>query len=197
METRDEMSLLLRLKAGDEDAFAELIAATGARLLAVARRLCRSEADAEDAVQEAFLAAFRSLDGFDGRSSLATWLHRIVVNAALMKHRRDQARPEVAIEDLLPAFTESGRHRDRPLPLEPVTSGSAHDRLALQQALSLLPEDFRHVLVLRDIEGYESKEIAATLGISDALVRQRLHRGRLALMRLLEGTSAPAGEGKV
>ena len=182
-----EAALLARLKAGDEAAFRELVESASGRMLAVARRLCRSEADAEDAVQEAFLSAFRALGSFDGRSSLSTWLHRIVVNAALMKYRRDQARPEVAIEELLPSFTEEGRHQERPRRFEPIAADSPHERAALNEALAALPEAYRHTIVLRDIEGYESKEVAAIFGISDALVRQRLHRGRQALMRLLEG----------
>lgn len=185
--TNTERALLVRLQAGEEAAFAELVAAHSGRLLAVARRITRSEADAEDVVQEAFLSAFRALPRFDGRSSLSTWLHRITVNAALMRQRRKGARPETPIEALQPEF-EGGRHRQRPAAWDAVTSGEEQrieQQEAFWQAMAQLPEDFRTVVQMRDLEGQDSKTVARTLGISDALVRQRLHRGRLALMTLL------------
>jgi RNA polymerase sigma-70 factor (ECF subfamily) len=180
-----EAALVARLKAGDESAFETLVRAQIGRMLVVARRIVGSEAEAEDAVQEAFLSAFRGVGSFDGRSRLSTWLHRILVNAALMRLRKTRARREGSIDDLLPRF-EDGDHaepperwREAPERMEP------EDREAVRRALEGLPEEFRVVLVLKDVEGMESKAIAASLGISDALVRQRLHRGRQAMMTLL------------
>ncbi len=183
----DEQALLQRLQAGEDAAFEELVRANTGRLLAVARRVTRTEADAEDAVQEAFLSAFRSIASFDGRSSLNTWLHRIVVNAALMKARKASNRHERSIEPLMPRF-EGGEHKTDPRAWKPVTEDggiSIEQKRALWAALDELPDEFRAVIVLKDVEGLQSKEIAASLGISDALVRQRLHRGRQALMTLL------------
>ena len=183
-----EADLVRRLKAGDDRAFEELVRTLTGRLLAVARRVSRNESDAEDAVQEAFLSAFKAIGSFDGRSTLSTWLHRIVVNAALMKARKAQHRHETSIESLLPKF-ENGDHAETPQRWKRVTSGEGErieTKKAVWQALDKLPDEYRTVIVLRDIEGMESKEVAASLGISDALARQRLHRARLALLKLLE-----------
>lgn len=180
--------LVDRLRAGDESAFAELVEVYGGRMLAVARRIMKSDADAEDVLQEAFLSAFKAIEKFDGRSSLGTWLHRITVNAALMRKRWHKARPETSIEALLPTFT-NGHHSQRPREWAIVTDGGSsriEDAEVLWSAIDRLPPEFREVLVLREIEGIDSKAVAETLGISDALVRQRLHRSRQALMKLLE-----------
>ncbi|MDX2131268.1 MAG: sigma-70 family RNA polymerase sigma factor [Planctomycetota bacterium] len=191
----DEAALVRGLRARDERAYEHLVRTVGGRLLAVARRICASEADAEDAVQEAFVSALRAIDEFDGRAAVSTWLHRIVVNAALAKARRDRTRRERPIDDLMPRFTE-GHHAESPRRWEDVTPGGGvpiEEAEAVRRALDTLPEEFRSVLVLRDIEGMESKAVAVALGISDALVRQRLHRGRLALMKLLEAQMARGG----
>lgn len=187
-----EADLLRRLKRGEEQAYEELVRTLTPRLLAVARRTTRTEADAEDAVQEAFLSAFKAIGSFDGRSSLATWLHRIVVNAALMKARKASSR-ERSIEELLPVF-DGGEHRHQPRAWRDVTNLDGERielRATLVEALAQLPEEFRTVIVLKDIEGLESRQIAESLGISDALVRQRLHRGRQALMKLLAPVMEP------
>lgn len=187
--TPDERALLERLRRGDEDAFEDLVRTTGRRLLAVARRITRSEQDAEDAVQEAFLSAFRALPGFDGRSSISTWLHRIVVNAAIKRSRTPARRNESSIEDLVHRFDASGDYADRPQPWASDTDdpqSRARTREALAQAIDQLPDEFRSVILLRDVYGHDSRSVAASLGISDALVRQRLHRARQALTKLLE-----------
>jgi RNA polymerase sigma-70 factor, ECF subfamily len=188
-----EVELVARLKAGDDAAYEHLVRTLTGRMLAVARRLTRSEADAEDVVQEAFLSAFKAMQSFDGRASLSTWLHRIVVNAALMRARKHKSRKESSIDELLPQF-EDGLHKSQPTKWRKgVTSSpieSIEQRKALFEALDKLPDEFRSVIILKDIEGLESKAIAASLGITDALARQRLHRARLALMKLLEPAMA-------
>src|SRR5262245_619567 len=106
----DETGLLVRLRAGDELAFEALVRAHGGRLLAVARRFVRDEADAQDIVQSAYLSAFRALPQFAGGCQLSTWLHRIVVNTALMRIRTRRRKPEESIDDLLPSFQDDGHH---------------------------------------------------------------------------------------
>jgi RNA polymerase sigma-70 factor (ECF subfamily) len=185
----NEQDLIRRLKAGEDAAFEELVRALTGRLLAVARRIARTEQDAEDAVQEAFLSAFKSISAFDGRSALSTWLHRITVNAVLARSRRQGGRADVSLDTLLPTFEASGLHHEKPKAWAAVTDqGEARiqQQEALRQAMDQLPDEFRAVLVLRDVEGLDSRAVAESLQISDALVRQRLHRGRQALMKLLE-----------
>jgi RNA polymerase sigma-70 factor (ECF subfamily) len=200
----DDAGLGDRLRAGDAAAFEYLVRSQTGRLLAVARRITRNEADAEDAVQEAFLSAYKGLAAFDGRSAVSTWLHRIVVNAALQRLRKARSRRETPIEGLLPTFRD-GLHAEHPRAWagaagDGVTDGvgvSIEEREAVWRAVEQLPDDFRTVLVLRDVEGLESKAVAEALGISDASVRQRLHRGRQALMKLLEPLAGGAAKENV
>lgn len=108
----DEAAMLARLRAKDEAAFDELVDAAAGRMLSVARKMMSTEADAEDAVQDAFLSAFKSLDRFDGRSKLTTWLHQITVNACLMKLRSKRRRPEKSMDALLPEFVADGHQKE-------------------------------------------------------------------------------------
>jgi len=187
-DSATDAALLERLRAGEDKAFEELVRDNAGRLLAVARRYMKSEEDAQDVVQEAFLSAFRSLDRFQGGSRLSTWLHRITVNAALMKLRTRRRKPEESIEDLLPRFQEDGRPfrsaiRWRPLPDDLL--GQKETRDLVQACVDRLPESYRHVLLLRDIEEFDTEETAEILGISPNAVKTRLHRARQALRGLL------------
>ena len=109
----DEVALVAGLRAGEPDAYERLVRQHGGHLLAVARRLTGNEEDARDAVQDAFLSAYKAMDRFDGTAKLSTWLHRIAVNAALMKLRTRRRKPEQPIEPLLPAFLDDG-HQANP-----------------------------------------------------------------------------------
>ncbi len=184
-----EASLVARLRAGDPRAFEELVRAHGGRMLAVARRLVRNEEDARDAVQEAFLAAFRGLDGFAGGARIATWLHRIVVNAALMKLRSRRRRPEESLDDLLPKFHDDGHALDAPArwSVSGADEVAARERAALvREAIDRLPETYRTILVLRDIEELDTRDAAEALGITENAAKIRLHRARQALRTLLD-----------
>jgi RNA polymerase sigma-70 factor (ECF subfamily) len=186
---REETALLARLRAGEDEAFEELVRAHSGRMLAVARRFLASEEDARDAVQDAFLSAFRSLDGFQGGSLLSTWLHRIVVNAALMKLRTRRRKPEQSIEELLPGFLEDG-HMERPA-VEwekgaDVLAERKEVRTMVRASIEQLPESYRTVLLLRDIEELDTEETARLMGISSNAVKTRLHRARQALRGLIE-----------
>lgn len=185
----DECTLLERLRAGEDGAFQTLVTDFGGPMLAAARRILGNEADAQDAVQDAFLSAFRGLDGFDGNSRLSTWLHRIVINASLMKIRTRRRKPERAIEDLLPRYLEDG-HRADVAPAWTETPDSFLQRDEMRQLVRLcidqLPENYRTVLLLRDIEELDTQETAQTLGLSEGVVKTRLHRARQALRALID-----------
>jgi len=185
----DEEALLEGLRRGDDGAFEQLVRSLGGRMLAVARRLLRSDADAEDAVQDGFLQAFRKIDTFEGGSKVSTWLHRIVVNAALMKLRKQKRTHEVSMEDLLPRFMEDGHRIDATGPWE-VTPEDVVHRQELQQLvhekIDQLPDSYRTVLVLRDIEQRDTAESAELLGLSVNATKTRLHRARQALRALLD-----------
>jgi RNA polymerase sigma-70 factor (ECF subfamily) len=193
----DEGELVERLRAGDGRAFEGLVRQHAGRMLAVARRLLRSEEDSADAVQDAFLAAFRSIKSFASHSSLGTWLHRIVVNACLMKLRVRSRPRDVPIDDLLPTFDETGHHT------RPVRGWSENGatiavreetRARVRACIDQLPEAYRTILLLRDIEEFDTDQTARYLGIAPGAVKTRLHRARQALRTLLE--PAILGEGQ-
>jgi RNA polymerase sigma-70 factor (ECF subfamily) len=185
----DDPAILEGLRAQDPRVIEAFVRTNSGRLLAVARRMLGNDADAQDAVQDAFLNAFRSLDSFHGEARLSTWLHRILVRAALMKLRRRRRKPETSIDDLLPKFHAKG-HAIEPAvdsgasPTEALERQEARDQV--RAAIDRLPENYRTVLVLRDIEGMGTEEVAHMLGESSAAVKTRLHRARMALRSLLD-----------
>ncbi|HSB63474.1 MAG TPA: sigma-70 family RNA polymerase sigma factor [Thermoanaerobaculia bacterium] len=185
----EDAAFLNRFRAGDRDAFADLVRRNTDRLLAVARRMLRQEQEAEDAVQEAFLSAFRALDRFEGGCRLSTWLHRITINACLMRMRRRGRKPEESIEDLLPRFQADGH----PVSFfEPWSEGAdvalerTETRLLVRRLIDRLPETYRTALLLRDIEDLGNEEAACLLGITPNAMKIRVHRARQALRTLLE-----------
>ena len=185
----DEAALVARLRSGEARAFEELVRTHMPRLLRVARRFLDSEEDARDAVQDAFVAAFRSIGDFESTALLSTWLHRIVINACLMKLRTRRRKPEEDIEKYLPRFLEDGHQ------VESSVGWCESAETALERAetcdlvraaIARLPESYRVVLTLRDIEELTTEEVAKMLEITPNAVKIRLHRARQALRTLLD-----------
>lgn len=168
----EERALVHAAQRGDNSAFAGLVHRHQRRAYAVARSIVLSHDDAEDAVQEGFLHAFRALERFRPEQAFGAWLHRIVANAALDIARRRKVRDA----DELPE-TLSSPHRD------PAEADELRTRLA--QALATLGERQRSVIVLHDVEGYKHAEIGALLGIPEGTARSDLHHARSHLRRLL------------
>jgi RNA polymerase sigma-70 factor (ECF subfamily) len=169
----DDHELLAAHVAGDETAFTTLIERHRHRLWAVALRTTGDPQDAEDALQDALISAFRRADQFRGDAAVTTWLHRIVVNASLDRIRRRTARPTV------------------PLPDEPAIAdlrddlGQRETQLAVLDALAQLPEDQRDAVLLVDLEGYSVIEAAAILGCPEGTIKSRCSRGRKRLAEQL------------
>lgn len=196
----EEEALLAGLRAADDGAYETLVRTHSGRMLAVARRFMGSEDDAREAVQEAFVSAFRAMDRFDGDARLSTWLHRIVVNACLMKLRTRRRKPEESIDDLLPRFAENGHLELSGAPWDGADRliERSETRVLVRSAIEQLPETYRTVLLLRDIEEFDTEQTAEALGLSKAAVKTRLHRARQALRQLLDEhfskSGAPADE---
>ena len=191
----DDAQLLDGLRAGQAWAFEQLVRESSTHLLAVARRFARTEEDAQDIVQTAYLNALRSLARFEGHAKLSTWLHRIVVNTALMKLRSQTRKPEESIETLLPAFQPDGHHVEQfsewGRPADELLE-QQETRATVRACIRRLPENYRTVLLLRDIEELSTGEVAELLNITPAAVKTRLHRARQALSTLLrEHYAAP------
>jgi RNA polymerase sigma-70 factor (ECF subfamily) len=167
-----EAQLLGQLRAGEEAACRALVRQHTPRLLAVARRILGDEEDARDAVQDAFLQAFRALPRFEGGSRIGTWLYRIAVNAALMRRRSTRRRCEVPLDGLaLPGA-------DEPSPW-------CEERALALRAIGRLPARHRGAAALALVEGLSAQEMAPRLGVSAGAAKNRLHRARAALRREL------------
>jgi RNA polymerase sigma-70 factor (ECF subfamily) len=183
-----DAELLARLRSNDDAAYEELVQRYGARMLAAARRILGNDEDAADALQDALLSAFKALASFDGASGLGTWIHRIAINAALMKLRSGRRRREESIDPLLPAYTEFGHRIESPR-AAPDTAAApavqAEMAALVRRAIDRLPENHRIALVLRDIEQFENEELARRLGITVNAAKIRVHRARQALREML------------
>jgi len=184
-----EAAFVTRLRAGEPDAFEQLVRNYTPRLLRVARRLLGNDDEARDALQDAFISVFRSIRSFEAGSRLSTWLHRVVVNAALMKLRTRRRHPEEEIEKYLPLFQEDG-HQIVPSVEWMESAETALQRKEMRQlvraAIDRLPDTYRTVLLLRDIEEMSTEETAEVLGISTTAAKLRLHRARQALRTQLD-----------
>lgn len=177
-----EQGLADRLRSGDRHAFSELVDLYSTRLYHLALKMLTNPQDAEDVLQETFLKAFRYIGGFDGRSSLSTWLYRIATNEALMLLRRKH--PEfVSLEE--PASNEEGESE----PLQIVDwccipereMANSEVRSELDRAVQRLPATLKVVFILRDMENLSTLETAEVLGLSETAVKTRLSRARLRL----------------
>jgi RNA polymerase sigma-70 factor (ECF subfamily) len=180
---RRDLILIERAKAGELDAFNDLVTCYQDQLFALVVRMVPDRDQASDAVQEAFFSAYRNLRSFRG-GIVRSWLTRIAVNAAMdiqrAKRRRPaQPYPELEDEAWQPPADEQA---------DPVWTTLHTERTkALSTALSAITPDQRTAIVLFDVEGYDYNEIAAMTGVSLGTVKSRIHRGRLALRGLLEG----------
>jgi RNA polymerase sigma-70 factor, ECF subfamily len=163
------------------------------RIFSIARRMLGNDADAEDVLQEVLLQVIRKLDTFRGESQLGTWLHRVTVNAALAhrEKRANRQKHEVGeiIDDIAEVTPGAPVNRWSVSPEEPVLAAEQHE--IIERAIKTLPEPFRDVYVLADVEGLPNSEIADMLKLSIPAVKSRLHRARLRMRDAL----APHFEG--
>lgn len=184
---RDHGDLARRIAAGDTAAFEQLMRRHNRPLFRAARSILKDDAEAEDALQDAYLLAFRNMDKFRGESSLSTWLTRIVVNEAIARARKGNRRAEVirlAGDDDIPEPAEAAM--DMPMPEQPERVAMRSDaRRLLERKIDALPEAFRIVFVLRGVEEMTVEETAACLGIPEATVRTRFFRARSMLRESL------------
>ncbi len=180
--------LVARIRAGDKSACAVCVDRHSPALYRLALRMLGNETDAEDVVQETFLSAFKAIDRFEGRSSLATWLFRITYNTALMRLRRVEPQT-VSVDD--PVLLPEGAQVPRQLfdwcclPEHDFETGEA--QAELERAIAELPEPLQAVFILRELEGLSSEETAEALGLTVTNTKTRLHRARLWLRERLSG----------
>jgi len=175
LEAVSDEDLVQRGAEGDRAAFEELVERHGSALFSFAARACGSARDAEDAVQDSLLAAWRHANTFRGEASARSWLFSVLLHACHRGRRRRAGEPEhhATIEEA------ASLAADLPDAVERAASGEAS--AMLERALSMLSHDSREILLLRDIEGLSGPETAAALGLSLAAMKSRLHRARIEL----------------
>ncbi|WP_166389254.1 RNA polymerase sigma factor SigM [Nocardioides ochotonae] len=185
--TRSDAELLAAHVAGDHEAFGELFARHRDRLWAVALRTSGNAEDAADGLQDGMVAAYRRAATFRGDAAVTTWLHRVVVNACLDRHRAARVRRTELLPDDLEEYGNRGSLRSATGEAEdPAEHSARHDeRRAVLDALRMLPAEQRAAVVLVDMEGYPVAEAAAILDCAVGTVKSRCSRGRARLATLL------------
>ena len=192
MVETDDRLLLDRAVGGDAGALESLMTRHSGRVFRLAYGITRSQADAEEIVQDVFLTMVRKGASFEGHAALTSWMYRLTTNVALNKRRGKRRELEVSLEEHLPTYKEDG-HRDgdrsyvladwSDTPEQKLMSGEA--RKILESAIDTLPDHYRAVLILRDVEELSNEEVAAIVDDSLGSVKSRLHRARMALREQL------------
>jgi RNA polymerase sigma-70 factor (ECF subfamily) len=178
----DDRRLVARCRAGDRDACEELYRRHSPRVLGLARRMVGSSDDAEDAVQDVFLAVFRKLESFRGESSLSTWLYRLAMNVCLDR-LRSRGHRERKVTDEFDA--DDAAHVAAPSPTGRLSPGAAID---LERAIAALPDAARAAFLLHDVEGFDHGEVGRILGIAEGTSKSQVHKARLRIRGFLHQT---------
>lgn len=188
----DDRILLERAATGDAASLETLMGRYASRIYRLAYGITRSAADAEEVVQDVFLQVVQKGTGFEGRAALSSWIYRITTNVSLNKRRGKRRELETSLDELLPRYRADGhREGDRAYlmidwsgtPERELLAGES--RRILEEALDRLPDHYRAVLVLKDVEELSNEEVARVVGDTIAAVKTRLHRARMALRELL------------
>ncbi len=182
---KSDNQLIEEFKRGSQISFEELISRYAGKAFSLALRLTRNQEDAEEVLQDVFVTVARKISNFEGKSSFSSWLYRVTVNAALMKLRKRKQDQSVLIEDVQPQVQEAV------IAKSVEKSATEHDASrtevaeALEDAIRRLPDEYRPVFVLRDVDGLTSGEVSKILNLTIPAVKSRLHRSRMMLRRKL------------
>jgi RNA polymerase sigma-70 factor, ECF subfamily len=177
-----DQALVKKLKAGNVAAFEEVVRLYSARVYSMSYRFTRNAQDTEEVLQDTFVTVFRKVGEFQEKSSLSSWIYRITVNTALMKLRKRRSERSCLLEDVIPDYRDSSALSDSSFQR---SSSNFSAREKIQSAILELPQEYRAVFVLRDIDGLSTKEVCRILQITAPAVKSRLHRARLVLRRQL------------
>jgi RNA polymerase sigma-70 factor (ECF subfamily) len=182
-----DVEVVNQFKAGDALAFEEIISRYESKVMSLALRFTRNQEDAEEVMQDVFTTVFRKIDGFRGQSAFSSWLYRIVVNAAFMKLRKRKQNQTVPMDDLSPAIKQFCVDRDTLTGTYSQNIAVSHEMQAvIQQAVNRLPDQYKAVFVLRDVDGLSNQETGEILNLSIPAVKSRLHRSRIMLRKKLQ-----------
>ena len=186
---RDELSddqLIERFKKGCEKSFEQLISRYETKAHNLAMRLTRNPEDAEEVLQDVFVTVYRKIESFQGKAKFSSWLYRITVNAAFMKLRKRRQDKSISLDDMLPHLQNKAISNQSSYGSRCDSRAMSNEiKKTLEIAINKLPDEYRAVFVLRDIDGLSNKEVSKVLGLSVPAVKSRLHRSRLMLRKRL------------
>jgi RNA polymerase sigma-70 factor (ECF subfamily) len=184
LEDATDFELAQSASKGDIFSFEEIYNRHHRRVYAICLRMLQNTAEAEDLTQDVFIQLYRKIGSFRGDSAFTTWLHRLTVNQVLMHFRKRNVKFEKTTEEgETPVQIVGGTENPEKMPIV--------DKIALENAIEQLPEGYKNVFVLHDIEGYEHEEVARILGCSVGTSKSQLHKARLKLRKLLQKKANP------
>lgn len=185
VEGKSDEQLIEEFKKGSQRSYEELVSRYSEKAYSLASRMVRNQEDAEEVLQDVFVTVYRKISGFEGKSSFSSWLYRVTVNSCLMKIRKRKQNKSIGLDDAMPdeehslLMSNSEETDTDKITLRKQVS------TALEHAIHKLPDDYRPVFILRDIDGLTSREVGKILQLSVPAVKSRLHRARLMLRRKL------------
>ncbi|MBN8548859.1 MAG: sigma-70 family RNA polymerase sigma factor [Deltaproteobacteria bacterium] len=181
-----DAQLVELFRKGDKDSFVELLNRYSEKVHNLSIRITRSEEDAEEVLQDVFVTVYNKIDKFEGKSAFSSWLYRITVNTSFMKLRKRKQNNSISIEEVSPGIRDNwvGSRSDAS---DMNYICSRHElRDELEKAIAKLPEEYRVIFVLRDVDGLSNQEVGEILSLSVPAVKSRLHRSRLMLRKRLQ-----------
>lgn len=183
---KSDLELVTGFRSGDTACFVELVDRYNQKAHNLALRITRNQEDAEEILQDVFVTVFNKIDKFEGKSAFSSWLYRITVNTSFMKLRKRKQSPAVSLEEVNPGIRETwvGKGSDA---CDTNYISSRHElRDALDRAINRLPNEYRVIFVLRDVDGLSNQEVGDILNLTVPAVKSRLHRSRLMLRKRLQ-----------
>ncbi|RMD86895.1 MAG: sigma-70 family RNA polymerase sigma factor [Candidatus Dadabacteria bacterium] len=186
LTTLSDKELVKLMQKGRKEAFEIIVKRYESKAYNLALSLCKCEEDAEEVLQDVFITVYTKIKGFEGKSAFSSWLYRITVNASFMKLRKNKQNKATPVEEITPAMENSWVNHEYWTP--PTTDSklaNAELKRVLSDAINRLPEEYRAVFVLRDVDGLSNKETGEILGLTIPAVKSRLHRARLMLQKKL------------
>ena len=192
-----DKELVAAFKKGDLASFEEIVHRYTAKAFSLATRLTKNQPDAEEVLQDVFVTVYRKIHSFEGKSSFSSWLYRITVNAAFMKLRKRKGESQnISMEDVLPEILGSALANSNDDSQGDKTTARSELARALEDAINKLPDEYRPVFILRDVDGLTSGEVSKILDLTIPAVKSRLHRSRLMLRRRLSKMHREFSEAK-
>ncbi len=186
LNTLSDNELIEKFQGGDQDSYVELISRYTEKVFNLALRLTRNQEDAEEVIQDVFLTVYRKIDAFEGKAAFSSWLYRITVNTAFMALRKRKQHPTISMEEINPAIKESWTGPSSAQRDVNYISTRHQMREVVEGAIAKLPEEYRAIFLLRDVDGLSNQEVGEILHLSVPAVKSRLHRSRLMLRRKLQ-----------